>query len=1280
MKCETQVNRLVSSVFALTLLAGGTHTAAQVTPAVVVQPAKPIAPASQVTPAVVIQPAQPVAPATGIKLSNEDLALLKEQYEKADEAGKSEMAEMLKAFGIDVKTLWANSDSQTSDPASPEETAKPQSIMQVLQGMDLSRTPQAVLSARSRLGFSSATKPDTADKDATGKWLFNQIMAGEWRIVGAFLRSADVGKEGPEIYGHILQSMNKGGRGDSGKSDPVLLPEEVLDLADATPEPLKDWQIDTLSQFLKSAAGRYSVAPMFQVLKTRPGQFGGADAESRARTVRFLVGADMIAEAYQFFPALEEARAAKNAEQLLNHAKYFEVMASSSRDESESTAQRRTAWGLYGEVTLLEGADPEKRQAAMARAIDLLPSMPPTDAATWISQVFANAGLAPAALEAVTLKAVELRKTELDETVRAQAILTLKQSVDALLSREGMDATSIKIPLRMMTTALVAEAEVALEEDQKQRGGPASKGMELLLQALPDSKWMSALESSLALRAYKASIGVAAAAQETDLALDYVAEAVKRFPADGEMLADHFLQVWQSKLSPAMPEGDEMGFRYYGFGRQALASAPLTRGRQRRDLDRLTRLMKVLNQQGVDPRRLPSVAAVFKSCHGETEIFTRKGIEAVFGPIVELSAETAASLSDQMRTGLSGDWRDRKVQQAAGNKRTPEEIRSMVEKGYELAIELIDRSIALKPDSWRFAISKAALAYDRLQYKQSEDKEDFAKFNEYRKVAFLAFEQTAARYADLVRAGQEREDITVFLVWFNAAVGATELNFLTREDLLVEGGPQDDQIDRIKASMSLLPSEAASRHIGEFARAIVGGAARMPPEVKPRVVRHAMRIIGDHPSGAPLRRLSDLYNDLVRDEVKLRLEIDGDEQIGAGKPFAATLSMRFTAAVDRETGGFSKYLQNEVWTFVGGQYRPMNHRDLLRKSIEETLAKSFDVDAIGFFEAFASPRPVVESGEDGWMEKPMVYMMLRAKDPSTDRLPQLTMDLTFNDVFGPVVLPLLSNAPTLDASKSSGVRPIRDLEIMQIVDARSAFGSKDPKITLEVLARGRGVVPELEDMMSGVRDAAAGFEIEEGGIEIKPISVLGSEGVGRSWSFGAVDPEKQAYVDRDDDGGYRLGVERQWVVTYTPGVNASADEFILPMIKDPTAGKLVSKTFVDMDVIDVSGPSVKLHAPLLSARTVVITGVISAVAIGVGMWALSRRRRKTAVDVGAIKEVRLTPLGVAMYLRRRADELSGERANSIREELVSFERDYFGRDAQTPDESKLRSLVDRWSD
>lgn len=1236
---------------------------------------------AQVTPMVVMQPAQKAQAVSPPEISAEDLAVLKEQYEKADEAGKAEIAEMLKAFGIDVKTLMGTAASDSKEKTNSEEPSKPGSIMQVLQSMDLSRTPQAVLNARSQLGFAAAKSPDAQDKEAVGKWIYTRIMAGEWKIVGAFLRSDVAGKEGPEIYGHILQSMNKGGgRGDSGKADPVLLPEEVLELADATPEPLKDWQIDTLAQFLKAAASKYSVAPMLSLLKSGSGQFGSADKESRARTVRFLVGADMIIQAYEFFPSLEDARAANQTDQLLNHAKYLEVMSSLARDQSDAAAKLRQAWDLYGEITLLEAAEPEKRQIAMGRAIDLLPSMPPVDASAWMSRVFSNPGLAPAALEAVTLKAVELRKSDLDEAKRAQAILTLKQSVDALLGREGVDASAMKVPLRMMTTALIIEAEVALEEDQKQREGPASKSMELLLQALPDSKWMDALESSLALRAYNACIGVAASAQETDVALDYVAAAVRRFPSDGEQLADLFLRTWHSKLNSAMPDGEEMGFRYYGFGRQALASAPLTRGRQRRDLERLTRLMSVLKQQGVDPNRLPSVAAVFKSCHGETEIFTPAGIEAVFGPVSELAPETAISLADQMRSGLSGDWRDRKVQQASGNKRTPEEIRAMVEKGYELAMELVDRAISLKPDSWRYAISKAALAYDRLQYKQSEDKQDFTRYNEYRKEAFFAFEQTAARYADLVRTGSEREDITVFLVWFNAAVGATELNFLTREDLLVEGGPQDDQIDRIKSAIHMLPDDAAARHIGEFARAIVGSAAKMPPEVKPRVVRHAMRIIGGHPAGAPLRRLSDLYNDLVKDEVKLRLSIDGDERVGAGKPFAATLSLRFTSAVDRETGGFSKYLQNEVWTFVAGQYRPMNHRDLLRRTIEETLAKSFDVDAIGFFEAFSAPRPVVESGEDGWMEKPMAYVMLRSKDPATDRLPGFTMDLTFNDSFGPVVLPLMSNSPGLDSASIGQTRPLNNVEIVQIVDVRGATSSEDPKITLEIQARGRGVIPELNELLAGVQDAAPGFSVSESDIEVKPISVLGTEGTRNRWSFMSDEPESSSYVERDEDGVYRLGVERSWIVTYRPTTFRGEAQFTVPVLKSPFVSKVSSKTYSDMDLVDVTGPSVNIAAPAFSIRSIAMI-LIAVFGVLLFVWWIRRRRRSDSNSAGTqFSEIRITPMGVSMYLRRRMAELSSDQADTLRTELAQFERDCFGPNANLPSESILREYVERWTD
>ena len=62
--------------------------------------------------------------------------------------------------------------------------------------------------------------------------------------------------------------------------------------------------------------------------------------------------------------------------------------------------------------------------------------------------------------------------------------------------------------------------------------------------------------------------------------------------------------------------------------------------------------------------------------------------------------------------------------------------------------------------------------------------------------------------------------------------------------------------------------------------------------------------LGAHEAGASLRAMEELYRDLVKDEIKLRLAVDGSDQVGVGKPFGVLLSLRFTNSVDRETGGF----------------------------------------------------------------------------------------------------------------------------------------------------------------------------------------------------------------------------------------------------------------------------------------------------------------------------------------------------------------------------------------
>ena len=129
----------------------------------------------------------------------------------------------------------------------------------------------------------------------------------------------------------------------------------------------------------------------------------------------------------------------------------------------------------------------------------------------------------------------------------------------------------------------------------------------------------------------------------------------------------------------------------------------------------------------------------------------------------------------------------------------------------------------------------------------------------------------------------------------------------------------------------------AEEHLGLLATSLVSAVDSLNPEVKPRVVRHALRIVGDHPSAAPLRRINALYEDLIDDEIHLRLALDGPDRVGTEDPFAVVLSLRYTNAVDRETDGFAKYLQNGVWVNMGNRGTSVNYRDRLERSIRDCL-------------------------------------------------------------------------------------------------------------------------------------------------------------------------------------------------------------------------------------------------------------------------------------------------------------------------------------------------------
>lgn len=1132
------------------------------------------------------------------------------------------------------------------------------------------RTPQAVLAARTKLGLESFRPADTAEPRELVEWLHLNVMAGEWGELQWFLDER-AGNEAEAMYSHVLQSTNQG--------DPMLLPEEVLLLANAAPhvdeddtdaQSPTDWQIDILGAMLKQSGKRASTGPMLSQLHAGTRLFGGDAPKNQARTAALLTRAGLPKQAHRYLPDLEQARADANGRAMLVHGLYHANL--------DETLQ---AWTLFGDVALLDGADFTLRQEALREAVTRLPEVPETQATEWLTQVFADDRLAPAALEIIALDAMNLSKRGLSVTARARTILVMKAAVESLLASGQVDSDAIRVPLRMLTTGLVMEAEKIA--GAKGAAGRVPREVTLMMRALPDESWLDSIEPSLASRAYRAFVMVALRADETDIALDILERGVARHAADAQVMGKEFLDGWINRLRPDGRSNRDAAaqamFMLYG-GDMSITAAPLTRGRQARNIARLVHVLDLLKAHGVPPKEIPNLVRAFRSCHSRSEAYTSASIERVFGPIDELPANIASQLAAAMQSGLSGDWRSRQVQQRYGMRRNAVEIAAVVEEGYALAAQLIEQARQQEPDTWEHAIARAALAYERLEHRKAQAGEELADYEQLRELSFDAFRDAAVAYAESAARGEVDATANVFTVWFNAAVGATDLTTVTRDNVLYEGSERDTQIVAIGETIAAMPAAAADEHLSLLAGVLTSSINRLSPEVKPRVVGHALRIIGDHPAGATLRRIQSLYDDLLKNEIHLRLIVDGADRIGSDEPFSAVLTLRYTNAVDRETDGFGKYLRNGVYISMAGRGTSMNYRDRLDRAIRTALAEGFEVDGIGFFDPMHPSREVREQGETGWQEKPLAYIALRATDPSIERLPAVTMDIDFMDQTGPVILPIESNAPLVDAATASDRRPVADLTIEQVVDVRSA----DEAVLLEITATGRGMVPTLEHLLSGVETALPGWTVAEGGLEAHPIILLESAETDEYGFYLSGDEPEQEFAPVGEDGVHRQAMQRRWNVRFVPTASPTGGSFTMPSMVSGLDANVTNRTFADMDLIEVDGGVVPLDAGLRRWSWIVIA-VAGLIVIG-GLVLLARHRGSgpTADDPMATwLPARDTPLGAIAALERleRAfgDSMAEDQRASLRADIEHLQATYFGRNTATDaDAPSLRPQVEQW--
>ena len=1296
----TRHGALLTTLAAAVALASASHAHAQAIPAVrmtapikIGGPTMPTTPAQTIAPIEIppdetdgadmngltgMQPAMPIAVAAqaiDAPFTPAEIEELKKLLASLDEPEQAEM----RAFYADIGGGVVIDLDAVLGLAAEKNTVvqRGQMISNAMREMDFTRKPEAVLAARAKLGFGQVAQPnaETAQPQEVARWIQLQVMAGEWTTFANFMHARPLAEAEP-VYGAILQSMNRGEIG--------LLPEEVLALAEASPSDFKPWQLQALGRMLQQAASKYSTGAMIDAIGSGSRYFGTSSDQTRRRTVDFLAGGGLLAEAYRFLPSLEDARAKSDGALLTVHARYKLDLAAKAGDGPEGEALTLEAFRILAEASLLTNESTDRRREALKLAIAQMNSVPRTTVAPWLAEVFASPALGPAALEQLALSAAQIGNMQASEDQRAKVTLNLKESIDVLLARvdvqTGIDSAALRVPLRMVTTALVAEMERAIEARGQQQF--IGRNAQLLYRAIPSEKWLKSLEPSLATRARKACIAIATIADETDQALALLDAAIASSPSEAAAFADHFLAKWVGRLRPTSEYPEEM-MMFFSVYRDAMPMAPLTRGRQRRNLDRLDTLVASLRAGGIEPRALPSIVPAFQACHARTEVYERADIERVFGAFNKMPPATAAGLAMTMGGSLNGDWRSRDAMKASGTKRSDSEIAQLVDRGYGVAIELIDSAVRQRPQAWNLAVLNAALTYDRLQFKQSQKTaQDPVQANEYRKAAFDAFADAASRYVGALTRGETRDDPGVYRRWFGAAMGTAELNFLRPEDLPKEGTLQDDQIDLVRKSMLSMEPEAFDRHLATFANDIEGAVQRAAPEVKPRLVRHALRVIGDHPAGASLRAMEELYRDLVKDEIKLRLALDGADQVGVGKPFGMLLSLRFTNSVDRETGGFAKYLQNGVFGRVGNQFRQLNHRDELQKAINDAFAKEFNVDAIGFFDAFMPPRGVVEEGNDGWLEKPLAYIVLTRKDPSVDIVPAVVMDMQFTDQTGPVTLALPSNTPLLGSGEMRAARKCEALEVSQLVDVRAVTdGAGKNTVTLEVRMRGKGVVPDLREALAGIDAPLAGYELAEDGIVADPPTVLASADATISPMMmmrGGPTAPKEGYPEPDADGMYRLPVERTFKLTYTPTGGAIGGEFKLPALAAGVDGKLESRFYDELDIMPATGATVALNLSYWTTTRIATMAGFSVLGLGVGYAIARRRKPKIVANTSSWEPSRITPLGVVTSLRRLEQQLAPDKAQSLRAEITLLELKYFGPNAAQTSDSELQGVVEKW--
>ncbi|MBK7644577.1 MAG: hypothetical protein IPJ19_16285 [Planctomycetes bacterium] len=1156
--------------------------------------------------------------------------------------------------------------------AAPSAPAEPVAPEKALTPEELAKKAEAEAAAKKAAEEAAKNAAEAKAIDAEMAALQRNVTLGEWAAVKEYFAklTEDEQKAG---YDQLLASLVRGQmqpppnvqqQGQLYIEKNRFALADVLGLLAADPLPLGKEQLAKLGQILRQGidAG-LQLDTLVDAL--RPGLDAKDSAVDRRKLALLLAGANQLVELNEFLPTIEEAEKQNDREGLNLIAR--SCLANNAKDNKAEWLEK--AWNATQAALASGEVKEEEKNEALARAVDIAPRIQKELGAAWLEESFTKRPERGMEILAAigSSAAISLQSQPTQSELRLNWLKLQQSAAQALIAGAPELAQKWTVQLSLLANNWLRDALVSWQFDKSTSRAPAMqrdtygnfyyydwqeqqmRGMQPapiktgeMLDIRPDEKWLALIGEGQRPRFEQAIAQLFLKVSEEAEAFPYIEDLARTHPKPAKELVDEFLRVWAKNHDPNSSTQRRNPYIFmYGFEERA-NGIPLTRSKQERNLSELADWVARLRKLPVELDEQLIVNA-FTAAHSSAEVYRIETIERIFGSLKNIDPATLAGLVQQMRTNLVSIWRDPAAQKNAKTNRGQQDIQAEVLRGYELAHKTVDRALADHPQSWELVLADAALKHDENNY-IFELKKD-PEFATRRREALDLFAKAAQLYVAASPAiPKEKETTQVFETWFYATLGASDLNKIGAEQVLAQ-----EEIPKIRAALLSFPPDSGGRYMDLFTSGLFTRMSSAAPAIKFRYVREGLAIVGDNKLAHEARQIFDYYNDLVT-EIKLEAVVDGDDRVGHGVPFGLQVNIRHTREIERESGGFAKYLQNQNSVQFAYNYgRPLeDYRDKFEEAARNALKQDFDVLSVTFNEPEVKSRATPEYG---WRITPYAYILLQPRGPQVDRIPPLRLDLDFLDTSGYAVLPIESPVRPIDASPDQGdARPFEKLHLTQTLDERQA---KDGKLLLELKATSTGLVPPLD----ALADVAPGeFDVAK------------------------TDDHGLSVVKFDNEGeGTGILSERTWTLTLRAreGLEHLPTSFHFAKPKLELAG-LEHFRYEDADLVSVP-ETVELERNYGSVRRPWIGWVLGGLALAAAGWFLLRRTVKSAqVDQARFRSPEtITPFTVLGLLRdiERNNGLAAQEKQDLRQEIVRIEAHYFGEpQAAQPDLGQIAQV------